>query len=281
MKTIIENKILDEERSLYASRDCLVLNCKFSGPKDGESALKESSNIEARECLFDLRYPLWHVKEFSIKECEFSKTCRAPIWYASSGEIISSKFEGVKACRESNNIKLDKCEIVSTEFGWKCSNTTLLNSSIESEYLFFESRNVILKNVSMKGKYSFQYIDGLTIDDSKLDTKDAFWHSKNVVVRNSIIKGEYLAWFSENLTLINCTIIGTQPFCYSKNLKLVDCKMIDCDFSFEYSDVNASIIGKVDSIKNPLSGKIVVDEVGEIIKENAVYDCACEIIMRK
>ena len=90
-----------------------------------------------------------------------------------------------------------------------------------------------------------------------------------------------MAWFSKNLTLINCQIIGTQPFCYCDQLKLINCEMIDTDLAFEYADVEADIKGHVDSIKNPKSGKIVVDSVGEIIHEDAIMDCKGEVVMRK
>ena len=125
----------------------------------------------------------------------------------------------------------------------------------------------------MKGKYSFQYIENLTIEDSVLDTKDAFWHSKNITVKNSVVKGEYLAWFSENLTLENCKISGIQPLCYCKGLKLINCTMEGADLAFEYSDVKADVKGDVISIKNPKSGTIVVDSVGEIIWDDPVMPC--------
>ena len=147
-------------------------------------------------------------------------------------------------------------------------------------YLFLDSRNLTLTNVEMKGKYSFQYVENMEISNCNFDTKDAFWHTKNVTVRDSIVKGEYLAWYSEGLTLINCKIIGTQPLCYCKDLKLIDCTMEGCDLSFEYSDVEASIIGSIDSVKNPRSGKIVADAVGEIITEAPVIDCNGEVIIR-
>ena len=34
----IQNKILDEERALYASQNIRVEDCRFDGPADGESA---------------------------------------------------------------------------------------------------------------------------------------------------------------------------------------------------------------------------------------------------
>ena len=35
--------------------------------------------------------------------------------------------------------------------------------------------------------------------------------------------------------------------------------MIDTDLSFEYSDVNAEIIGEIKSVKNPLRGRVIAD----------------------
>ena len=82
------------------------------------------------------------------------------------------------------------------------------------------------------------------------------------------MKGEYLAWYCENVTFENCTIIGTQPLCYCKGVKLIGCRMIDCDLAFEKSDVEAEIVSSVISIKNPRSGKITVDSVGEVIMDD-------------
>ena len=126
----------------------------------------------------------------------------------------------------------------------------------------------MFKGVNFKGKYSFQYIKNAYFENCVFDTKDAFWHGENITVRNSVIKGEYLAWYSDGLTLINCRIIGTQPLCYCKNLKLTGCEMIRTDLAFEKSEVEAVITTKVDSIKNPLSGRIVAPDVGEVLMDD-------------
>lgn len=137
----------------------------------------------------------------------------------------------------------------------------------ESEYFMMRSAKLHFTNVRMKGKYSFQYIEDSVFENCMFDTKDAFWHAKNVVIRDSVIKGEYLAWYCENVTFENCKIIGTQPLCYCKGLKLINCEMIDCDLAFERSEVQATITTPVISIKNPLSGRIIVPAVGEIIRD--------------
>lgn len=277
MKIICKQRF-DEERALYNLTDCRVEDCIFDGPADGESAFKEARDIDVKSCDFRLRYPFWHVKNFVISECTMSDTCRAALWYAEDGRIVQSSLGGIKALRECRNISLSGCDIISPEFGWKSSDILMSDCIVESEYLFLDSKNITLKNVKMKGKYSFQYIENLNIDNSEFNTKDAFWHTKNTTVSNSVIKGEYLGWYSENLTLINCHIIGTQPLCYCKNLKLTDCTMEDCDLAFEYSSVDATIKGHIDSVKNPLSGTITADSVGEIIRDNPVMECTGEVL---
>jgi hypothetical protein len=57
--------------------------------------------------------------------------------------------------------------------------------------------------------------------------------------------------------------------------------MEGCDLSFEYSDVDATITGHVDSVKNPSSGTIVLDSVGEVLMtDDTVMDCAGKVIIR-
>ena len=280
METKIMGRQFDEERALYNLRHTHVENCIFDGPADGESALKEARDIRMTDCRFSLRYPLWHVQGFALMGCSMDQKARAALWYADHGTIANSVLGGIKALRECTDVHLEACTIDSPEFGWKCSGISLENCDLTAEYVFFDSRDVKLNNVRMKGKYSFQYMENLEITDSYLDTKDAFWHSKNITVRNSTVKGEYLAWFSEGLTLIDCHIIGTQPLCYCKDLTLINCTMEGTDLSFEYSDVQADIKGDIISVKNPRSGTITADSVGEIIFGDAVMECAGEVHIR-
>lgn len=277
---LIENKTYDEERALYHLVDTTVKGCTFAGPADGESVLKECRNIFVEDCSFSLRYPLWHAKTFSLTRSSMDELTRASIWYANHGTITDSDIRGIKCLRECEDIRVSGCQIVSPEFGWKCQGITVNDSQIESEYIFLDSKDLTIRHLQMKGKYSFQYTENVTIKDSNLDTKDAFWHSKNVTVENSVVKGEYLAWFSDGLTLINCKIIGTQPLCYCKNLTLINCTMEDTDLSFEYSDVKADIRGSILSVKNPKSGTITADSVGEIIHDDPVMECTGTVVIR-
>lgn len=268
---IFENNTYDEERALYGVQDAVIKNCRFTGPADGESFLKETQRIDVQDCYMNLRYPLWHVTDGKLSNCEMTENCRAALWYDKNISINNCKMFGIKALRECENIVLENTVANSPEFIWKVKNLTINNVEIlGSEYPFFEVKDAKINNLKMKGKYSFQYDENIEITNSEFDTKDAFWHSKNMVIRDSVIKGEYLAWYSENLTFINCKIIGTQPFCYCKNLVLENCTMELCDLAFERSTVKAEIHSKIDSVKNPISGYIIADEIGEIILDETV-----------
>ena len=266
-RNVIEHQTFDEERALYGSHDILVQDCAFDGPADGESAFKEGSQIQVERCFFNLRYPFWHDHGLKINGSEMTELCRAALWYSDHIEITGTKMHGIKALRECSEVKLRGCDIISPEFGWSVHGVEMEDCTAESEYFMMRSTGLRFQNVRMKGKYSFQYIEDAVFDHCTFDTKDAFWHAKNVIVRNSVVKGEYLAWYCENVTFENCKIIGTQPLCYCRGLKLVNCEMIDTDLAFERSDVEAAITTPVVSIKNPLSGRITVPAVGEIIRD--------------
>ncbi len=260
-----ENKQYDEERALYGIKSSEVIGCTFDGPADGESALKECRDITVENCDFRLRYPFWHVEGARINDIRMTETCRAALWYCKDANIHNSKLHGIKALRECQNITLDGCDIISAEFGWKCGDLNISNTSLSGEYPFFMCRRMELDGFELKGKYSFQYVEDVVIRNCTLMTKDAFWHAKNVTVYDSVISGEYLAWYSENLRLVRCKITGTQPLCYCKGLILEDCETEGCDLSFENSDVRATVKGNIVSVKNPVSGYVCADSIGEII----------------
>lgn len=275
---IIINQTFDEERALYGAKDMLVKHCRFDGPADGESAFKESQKVNIENCFFNLRYPFWHDNELCIKNSEMTSFCRAAIWYSNDIQIENTKLYGIKALRECKNVNLNNCDIISPEFGWSVQNATMEKCNIESEYFMMRSKHLNFHDVKMKGKYSFQYIIDSVFENCIFDTKDAFWHAKDVIVKNSVVKGEYLAWYSENITFENCKIIGTQPLCYCKKLRLINCEMVECDLSFERSDVNAVINSPIISIKNPLSGIIYVPGVEKIIID--IDDAKGKVVVR-
>ena len=275
--TIIENKTMDAERALYGSDGVLVRGCAFDGPADGESALKESRDVQVENSFFNLRYPFWHDRGLRISGSELTDKCRAALWYSEGVEITDTKMHGIKALRECADVKMRGCDIVSPEFGWSVRGCEMENCTAESEYFMMRSRDLHFKGVKLNGKYSFQYIENSVFENCEFDTKDAFWHAKNVIVRDSVVRGEYLAWYCENVTFERCRIIGTQPLCYCKGLKLIDCEMINTDLAFEKSEVEATVTTAIDSIKNPYAGRISAPAAGEIIIDDPMAHCELHI----
>lgn len=237
----IQHKTFDQERALYGSRQILVKDCSFDGPADGESAFKECEQVQVDHCFFNLRYPFWHDQGLSIRDSEMTPLCRAALWYSHHIQIVDTKLHGIKALRECSHVEMTGCNIVSPEFGWSVQDIQMTDCDAESEYFMMRSTGLRFENVRLKGKYSFQYIQ-----DSSFE---------------------------------NCKIIGTQPLCYCKGLKLINCQMIDTDLAFERSEVDATITTPVLSIKNPMSGRIVVPEVGEIIRD--IDGAQGEVIVEK
>lgn len=277
----IENQRFGEERALYMTNGAHIRNCRFEGEEDGESALKESSHLQVENCFFDLRYPFWHVHDLHLTDSEMTPNCRAALWYDEDVRIENCKMHGIKAVRECKDVTLSGCDIDSPEFGWHSKNVQVTGGKLHSEYAFLGCDGVHLDNVEFSGKYSFQYAEGVRLKNCVLNTKDAFWHTKGAVAEDCIINGEYLGWYSEGLTLIRCHIKGTQPLCYCKQLTLIDCTMEDCDLAFEYSDVQATVLSTIDSVKNPRSGCITAKGFGEVIEGNSVYPVECKLVTKE
>lgn len=270
---IIKDITEDKERAFYHQTDTIFKNIKITGIADGESSFKEAKNIQVMDSYFNLRYPFWHNTNLLVDNCELTNLNRAAFWYDNQVVINNSILNGIKALRECENVVLKDSTAVSDEFGWFSNQIYATNFSLESSYAFLKTNNIHLKNFSLKGKYSFQYVKNCLIEDSFLDTKDAFWESENVTVKNSTIKGEYLGWYSKNLTLDHCVIDGIQPLCYAKGLKLIDCVMKNATLAFEYSEVQATILSTIDSVKNPLDNSVIeCYKINELIQDEFRHD---------
>lgn len=278
MDTIIQNKEFEGERPLFASHNLQLKNVTIH---TGESALKECSNITALDCRFEGKYPFWHVKGFKINNCLFTPGARAALWYSSNLDMTDTLVEAPKMFREMDGINLHNVRIPDAqETLWHCSNVKLKNVEVaNADYLFMHSHDIRIADYRQQGNYSFQYCRNVEIRNAVIDSKDAFWNTENVTVYDSEITGEYLGWHSHNLRLVNCRISGTQPLCYATNLIMENCTMDDdADLAFEYSTLHATINGHIHSVKNPTSGSITAQSIGEIIlDENIKQPANCKI----
>ena len=258
------------ERCLFMGRDLYIEDTVF---EDGESPLKESADIKLFNTEFRWKYPVWYSKEVTLENCKFTQTARAGVWYTENIKFTDCVIEAPKTFRRSKGIVLDNETLPNAqETLWNCTDVKLKKVKANGTYFGMNCKNVEVEDFELDGDYCFDGAENIVVRNSKLLSKDSFWNSKNVVVSDSYISGEYLGWNSENLTFINCTIESLQGFCYIKNLKLINCKLVNTTLAFEYSTVDADICGGVDSIKNPLGGKISAEFIGEIIMEDDKVD---------
>lgn len=278
---IIKNKEFGGERPLFASHDLVLENVTIHA---GESALKECSNIQAYNCRFEGKYPFWHVDGFVIKNCLFTEGARAALWYSDNLEMSDTIVNAPKMFREMRHLSLDNVKIPDAqETMWHVHDVKINNVEVShADYLFMHSSDIEISNYRQQGNYSFQYCTNVVIRNAEIDSKDAFWMTDNVTLIDCKLTGEYLGWHSHNLKLIRCHISGTQPLCYCHNLVMEDCTMAsDCDLAFEESELNAKIIGDITSIKNPTTGRIEADKIGEIIVDkNIKLPADCQIITK-
>lgn len=279
---VIKNKEFGGERPLFGERD---LRLEDVIVRQGESAIKECSNIEAVRCRFEGNYPFWHVHGFEIKDCYFDVGGRSALWYSDHLKMSDTVIDAPKMFREMKELQLERVQINDAdETFWKCENIVAHDLKLfGGTYPFMLSRNILVDGLQSESKYVFQYVKNVEIHNAKISTKDAFWEVENVVVYDSVLDGEYLGWHSKNLTLVNCHISGLQPLCYAENLVLENCTFDPaCDRAFEYSSVNADIRGGITNIKNPMSGRIVADRIGSVtLDENIKAPADCEIYERK
>lgn len=266
---MINKQIFKGERPLYRISNQEIVECRF---ENGESAIKEGTNLESLRSSFNSKYPFWHCNDVRIDQSFFDEGGRAAIWYSHHIQLQDSKVIAPKIFRDATYITIDNCEMNTEETLWDCDEVTITNTNFKGNYILFHSKNIVLDHFNLDGNYSFQHCENIKVTNSKIKSKDAFWNAKNILVENCEIDGEYLGWYSENLTLVNCTIRGTQPLSYAENVKLINCKMINTDLSFELSTVDADVTTTILSVKNPKSGRIKAKGIGEFIIEETETD---------
>ena len=263
-------QVYSGERALFASCDLHLINATFL---DGESPLKESRNLLLDDSAFHWKYPLWYCNDVVLNRCTLFDTARAGIWYTHNVTLNDTVIEAPKTFRKSTGITLNNVTIPNAaETLWNCAKVKLNNVAVHGQYFGMNCKDVEACNLEIQGDYCFDGAENVTIRNAKLISKDSFWNSRNVTVYDSYVCGEYLCWNSENVTFVNCTIESLQGLCYAKNLKLVNCKLVNTTRAFEYSTVDAEIVGKVDSVVNPAGGTISADEFGQITLDDKYVD---------
>ena len=259
----VNQQFLTGERAMFQASDCHISYCTFA---DGESPLKESGNLEIDNTLFKWKYPLWYCKNVTMKDSTLFDMARAGIWYTENISIADTIIEAPKTFRRTKGIRLRNVDMPNAaETLWNCRDIEMKRVMAKGDYFAMNSSNIVAENFDLVGNYSFDGCSNVEIHNSRLLSKDAFWNAENITVYDSFISGEYLGWNSRNITLINCTIESLQGMCYIDNLVMKNCRLMNTNLAFEYSQADVEIIGSVDSVFNPKGGIIRADRIGELI----------------
>ena len=275
----IKSKHFEGERPLFESRNLRLEGVTIG---DGESAVKECSNIEAVDCRFWGKYPFWHVHKFTIDHCLFDAGARSALWYSDYLLMRDTRIDAPKMFREMHHVHLEDVVINDAdETFWRCKYVEANNLELHGgTYPFMFCDHVRIDGLKSDAMYVFQYCKFVELRNANIVTKDSFWECENVNIYDSVLDGEYLGWHSKNLRLVNCHLVGEQLLCYADNLVLENCTFDkSCDRLFEYSTVNAVINGHIKNIKNPRSGHIVADSIGSVTIDEHVKlpnDCVID-----
>ena len=268
-----------EERALFQTRDTFVTNSIFDV---GESAMKHSFNTETADTVFRGKYPLWYSKMANVHDSTFDEGARAALWYTDDLKISNTLYAAQKGIRRCSNVELTNVNFTNApETLWVCRNVKIKNITVKGDYLGMNCENMEIDGLTLDGKYSFDGCKNVVIRNSRIVGRDAFWNCENITVENCNISGAYLGWNTKNLTLINCTIESLQGMCYIENLVLKNCTLVNTTLAFEYSTVDADIVGGIDSVINPSGGIIRADSIGELTLDKEQVDVSkTEIVIR-
>lgn len=264
-KRELHQEFLTGERALFASDNLAIYDTIFD---DGESPLKESHDIELYNSMFKWKYPLWYCRDILARDCTWFEMARAGVWYTDRIEVENALIEAPKNFRRCDGVVLHNVNFVNAaETLWSCKNVRASEVSARGDYFAMNCEDVEFDHLELSGNYSFDGAKNVTVRSSKLLSRDAFWNTENVRVYDSLICGEYLGWNAKNLVLENCTVESLQGLCYIDHLVMKDCKLLNTTLAFEYSTVEASVTGRIDSVLNPSSGTITADSIGELTIE--------------
>ena len=265
------------ERPLFGEHGLIIRDTIFT---DGESPLKESSDIRLYGSMFKWKYPLWYAKDIYARDCTWFEMARAGVWYTDRITVEDSQIEAPKNFRRCTGVTLKNVSFPNAaETLWNCADVTLDHVTAKGDYFAMNCSGLNIDGLTLYGNYSFDGAKNARISNSRLLSKDAFWNSENVTVQGCFISGEYLGWNAKNLTLIDCTVESLQGMCYIDNLVMKNCRLLNTTLAFEYSTVEADITSKVDSVINPSGGRITADSIGELILERDKVDPARTVII--
>ena len=138
---LIKDKEFGGERPLFESHNLHLDNVVI---REGESAIKECSNIKATNCRFEGNYPFWHVHGFVIDRCHFDVGGRSALWYSDHLRMTDTHIDAPKMFREMHDIDIENVVMTDAdETFWRCKGIRAKNLRLQGgTYPFMGSSRI-------------------------------------------------------------------------------------------------------------------------------------------
>lgn len=114
----VNQAYLTGERPLFHENNLRINETIFA---DGESPLKECSDIELKNSMFKWKYPLWYSKNIVAEDCTWFEMARAGVWYTDHLTVKNAVIEAPKNFRRCHELTLSNVSLPNAaETLWSC-----------------------------------------------------------------------------------------------------------------------------------------------------------------
>lgn len=270
----VDGGVYQEGRELQALTDTVVFGAEFLSAEDTGEPLIDCANVLVQNSIFAVERPLVGAVKTIISMCDFDQTTRGTLSDSNRIVVQHCVFEGADSLSACERVHLHESEIYGYGLARDCKRLKLTSVIVEGVDAFLNCSNLAAWNLSVAGDGAFRHLENSLITGSIINGDDVLAYAKNVTLRDCVITGRRIGWMAQDLTFINCTIVGEAPLCRGREINVIDCRMLLADMAFEYSEIEASINGHINSVINPLSGTILADTVGTVLNGNARFNCS-------